>query len=1235
MAGAAAGHRLASCTVSRAFFLLGLHGLMDPTASAADNPVMGKGPAPDATSEDPPLSVPAGERVLYTRVFFRCVVPQEYATKLKEDNGKVVVVGDCASLGHWDHRQGVELFTQEDMFPCFYTVEPVKFQTKVRVSYQYALVSQDGNLFAYIDKDKRSMIPTGGEMTVEDDFGMYRNALHPEDVSSLFDDRSSVEASSQISQTPETNAHILFEQRMAAIRSLESFPPLESNNGVLMVSFELPVKVEKVNGEWVARVSESGNVMPSMYQLRHQYPVRVMFVGWPGVHVKDYTEQREIRELLLDYDCIPVFLAEDLYHNFVNFCDRFLWPIFHSVVMSFVYDDNPRPFDLQQWAAYQTVNQKFSEVVWTSCREDQDMVWIHDIYLLLMPMLVGRKLRTANVGLFLHTPFPSSDLYKCLPVREELLKGMLCADLVGFQFFEYERHFLTCCKRILGLDYHFKKGGFVSVDYLGREVALRVGHACIHYDYTMQKMQDPLVIERARALRTHYGDNVIVYASVDRCDRLSGIGLKFRAWRLFLEQHPNVVGRAVLRQHAYVPKTHSTKLAYKLACELTDIAASINKQFGSEVIHFESGPLSVVDRMALLRVADVLLDTSVKSGLNLVPFEYYVARAALPPTSPTNLRGAVMCSEFSGCSRVLIGSLSVNPWNTDKLVLAIQDAKHMLGTPELAERLYRDTAYVSSHSLLSWAEDFLCDLRRARKKAEMMYITYGFGANFRLMGLSEDFQRLEHEEILAAYKRAKFRVLFLDNEGSCLICGVASSGQFPSSSSEGELTNLHMHGSPPSETVLQMLRVMCRDPRNVVVILSGRSPDHLEKWFSSVDHIGLAAEHGYYYQVPALNGPDHQQGVSSSRRHWECLLSDSYASERDDTSWKAIAMELMKQYVARTQGSYIEYKGSALVWQYGDADPDFGQWQAKELANSLEELLDTYNVEVVCGKGFVEIKLKGVNKGVAAQIILQKLSSIRGQPDFVLAMGDDQSDELMFEKLKNLYEPKSSPIPVHVESPKHRPPSPAGSAGNTSSIERPKRTLGLNSGSIHRDLNQLGTGVRRPPFSTTPSSKGAQAATWKEDGGNLGLLASHGTSTRRPQGEASTQHAKSITEVFTVSVGKKPSHAKWFVADPHEVSDVLASLATASSSAACAGYEVLSSNTCPAWGRQLNTCSVGRAAGALAGPAYGQQYEGNPDSYMFSYDENLEEQELLMTHGDSGEESGEDDEMAELRQYLY
>lgn len=97
--------------------------------------------------------------------------------------------------------------------------------------------------------------------------------------------------------------------------------------------------------------------------------------------------------------------------------------------------------------------------------------------------------------------------------------------------------------------------------------------------------------------------------------------------------------------------------------------------------------------MALLRVADVLLDTSVKSGLNLgksasvlggmggrmsVPFEYYVARAALPPTSPTNLRGAVMCSEFSGCSRVLIGSLSVNPWNTDKLVLAIQDAKHML-----------------------------------------------------------------------------------------------------------------------------------------------------------------------------------------------------------------------------------------------------------------------------------------------------------------------------------------------------------------------------------------------------------------------------------------------------------------------------------------------------------------------------------------------------------------------------
>ncbi|KAF4699279.1 Trehalose-6-P synthase/phosphatase complex synthase subunit, partial [Perkinsus olseni] len=226
--------------------------------------------------------------------------------------------------------------------------------------------------------------------------------------------------------------------------------------------------------------------------------------------------------------------------------------------------------------------------------------------------------------------------------------------------------------------------------------------------------------------------------------------------------------------------------------------------------------------------------------------------------------------------------------------------------------------------------------------------------------------------------------------------------------------------------------------------------------------------------------------------------------------------------------------------------------------------------------------------------------------------------------------------------PRHHPPSPTDSAGHSSSVERPQRTLGLNSGSIHRDLNQLGTGLRRPPFSTTSSSHTGQAPPWKEEGGNLGLLASHGTSTRRPQAETPTQHGKSGTEVFTVSVGKKPSHAKWFVADPHEVSDVLASLAAASSAAACAGYEVLSSNTCPAWGRQYNTCRVSRpgAAGgagggsALAGGSYAQEYDENPDSYMFSYDENLEEQELMMSR-DFGDESGEDDEMAELRQYLY
>ena len=160
---------------------------------------------------------------------------------------------------------------------------------------------------------------------------------------------------------------------------------------------------------------------------------------------------------------MPIFLDAEVDHTFYfGFCRAFLWPTLHNVIKA-------RCFHEKVWRAYCTANRKFADKV-IEVFESGDLVWVHDYHLLLLPSYILRKLRTARVGLSLHTPFPSSEIFRTIPVRDELLRGMLNADLISFHIFEYARHFLTSCKRMLGLEFEVHEGGFIGVRDHKRDV---------------------------------------------------------------------------------------------------------------------------------------------------------------------------------------------------------------------------------------------------------------------------------------------------------------------------------------------------------------------------------------------------------------------------------------------------------------------------------------------------------------------------------------------------------------------------------------------------------------------------------------------------------------------------------------------------------------------------------------------------------------------------------------------
>src|SRR5690606_18653274 len=215
-------------------------------------------------------------------------------------------------------------------------------------------------------------------------------------------------------------------------------------NKTLIVSNRLPLNVSVENGE--VKVSPSVGGLATGMKSIHQNSESI-WIGWAGIASDDLDASTEmkIKELSEKEKCIPVSLSEqELEEYYYGFSNRILWPLFH-------YFTEYAHFDEVYWEAYKKVNEKFADTILEYLNEG-DKIWVHDYQLLLLPQLIKDKRSDVSVGFFLHIPFPSYEIFRTLPWREELLSGMLGADLIGFHTYDYERHFLSAVSRILGYE---------------------------------------------------------------------------------------------------------------------------------------------------------------------------------------------------------------------------------------------------------------------------------------------------------------------------------------------------------------------------------------------------------------------------------------------------------------------------------------------------------------------------------------------------------------------------------------------------------------------------------------------------------------------------------------------------------------------------------------------------------------------------------------------------------------
>lgn len=739
-------------------------------------------------------------------------------------------------------------------------------------------------------------------------------------------------------------------------------PSSISQDRIIIVSNQLPVKAKRRpdNKGWSFSWDEDSLVL----QLKDGLPddMEVIYVGSLKVDV-DVSEQDDVSQILLErFKSVPAFLPPDILAKFYHgFCKQQLWPLFHYM-LPYSADHGGR-FERSLWEAYVSANKIFSQKVIEVINPEDDYVWIHDYHLMVLPTFLRRRFNRLRMGFFLHSPFPSSEIYRTLPVREEILKALLNSDLIGFHTFDYARHFLSCCSRMLGLEYQSKRG-YIGLEYYGRMVGIKIMPVGVHMGQIESVLSQADREWRVGELKEQFKGKTVLLG-VDDMDIFKGINLKLLAMEQLLKQHSKWQGRAVMVQIANPARGRGRDLD-EIQAEIQASCKRINEQFGRpgyEPIVYIDRAVSISERMAFYTIAECVVVTAVRDGMNLTPYEYIVCRQGVSgseSTSESNVpkKSMLVVSEFIGCSPSLSGAIRINPWNVETTAEALNEAISM-SEAEKQLRHEKHYRFVSTHDVAYWSRSFMQDMERTcRDHFRRRCWGIGLSFGFRVVALDPNFRKLTIDTIVSAYERAENRAILLDYDGTVM----------PQTSID----------KTPSAQVISILNSLCGDKKNSVFIVSGRGRESLGKWFSPCKKLGIAAEHGYFLREPG-------------NEEWETVGQGS------DFGWIQMAEPVMKLYTEATDGSSIETKESALVWHHQDADPGFGSAQAKEMLDHLESVLANEPVAVKRGQFIVEVKPQGVSKGLVAEKIFTSMSESGKRADFVLCIGDDRSDEDMFE----------------------------------------------------------------------------------------------------------------------------------------------------------------------------------------------------------------------------------------------
>ena len=933
-----------------------------------------------------------------------------FRVKFETNFGQAVyIIGNIEELGSWEPSKAVALSTNKDKYPWWKSTGDLVCPVGMEIYYKY-LVKEGNNYHWEVvsrssSQNRHIVITSPGKFIIYDEKGslysqiksinnninpslmitpnntLYNNNLNTntytttniynpssntissikqEGISmdllsiskmSVVDDDVVGKENIQELISYENNIfdnHYLVQDKNLYFDFLNNGDNLKSEDRIIIASSYLPFIVEKNEDSFKIKIIDDKIVSLVLYDLKERNLCDVIWVGMLR-NIDDFTESEvyQLMDFLQEQLIYLVYVNKKSSDNFWIYIKEIISPIFSK---SQVEIENPYFLEHEKYFEdYLKVNEEFGKIIHNITIKN-DLIMVNDIDLAMVPRFLMKKNLDTKIGFYFHCPIPSSEVLNVLPGHMEILKSLLLCDVIGFHVFKYAKNFLNSINREFGINFEVEKKGNIIFNYLGRDILIHILNAGLDIDY-LNGIKNSKNVSLIRESYLPLIRDKFIITSIDNLQSPKQIYIKLEAYKIFLEKHPDQIGKIVLIQILINNNNnHNCSMIDAKIKEITDL-------YGGESIYIKYlNTLSVFEQVALFSLTNILLFLQIEMYNGLFALE----REFISLQNENKIFGLVI-NENIGLSSILKSYIKVNSFNQNEITKVIDNIMNC-SLDDKKKNFNHDMEYITKNSTFNWIRTFLINLKRMTlNETSSIKIAMGIGMDLRIMKLNASFTHLELAQLSNAYNKTKERIFFFDYN---TLKGL----------SDEENTKI------VKEKTDNFLKDLLKNKNNHIYIISRLKKEELNDIEKNISGIGLGAESGYYYK-------------GRNNNNYETLM------EIKDWSWKEKVIKLFSSFIEKTEGSIIIEKDSSIIWNYKNCDAYFGHLQANELLTHLNNIFEGKKLDIINGNDYVEVKPKNLNKGFFISQILKKEFLQERNIDMIFTLGDDIDCEDMFKYL--------------------------------------------------------------------------------------------------------------------------------------------------------------------------------------------------------------------------------------------